>query len=66
MTVAPDALDVILAQGYNVEYGARHLKRTLDKMIKEPLALQMHTGALDRGDVIRVGVAAGQLTFEKA
>ena len=66
MTVAPEALDVILAQGYNVEYGARHLKRTLDKMIKEPLALQMHAGALNRGDVIRVAVADGQLTFEKA
>ncbi len=66
MTVAPEALDVILAQGYNVEYGARHLKRTLDKMIKEPLALQMHAGALNRGDVIRVAVEEGQLTFEKA
>ena len=66
MTVAPEALDVILAQGYNVEYGARHLKRTLDKLIKEPLALQMHAGALNRGDVIRVAVEDGQLTFEKA
>ncbi len=66
MTVAPEALDVILAQGYNMEYGARHLKRTLDKMIKEPLALQMHAGALNRGDVIRVAVTDGQLSFEKA
>ncbi|HLJ57785.1 MAG TPA: ATP-dependent Clp protease ATP-binding subunit [Chthonomonadaceae bacterium] len=66
MTVAPAALDVILAHGYNVEYGARHLKRTLDKMIKEPLALQMHSGAFGRGDVIRVGVTDGQLCFEKA
>jgi ATP-dependent Clp protease ATP-binding subunit ClpB len=66
MTVASEALDVILAQGYNMEYGARHLKRTLDKMIKEPLAMQMHAGALNRGDVIRVGVTDGQLSFEKA
>jgi ATP-dependent Clp protease ATP-binding subunit ClpC len=66
MTVDDEALDVILAQGYNMEYGARHLKRTLDKMIKEPLALQMHAGQLSRGDVIRVGIADGQLSFEKA
>ena len=66
MTVDSEALDVILAQGYNMEYGARHLKRTLDKMIKEPLALQMHAGALNRGDVIQVSVVDGQLAFTKA
>lgn len=65
MTVAPEALDVILAQGYNMEYGARHLKRTLDKMIKEPLALKIHLGVFGRGDVIRVEVDNQQLLFDK-
>ena len=53
-------------QGYNMEYGARHLKRTLDKMIKEPLALRIHSGTFRHGDVIRVVVTHGLLDFEKA
>ena len=54
LTVDAEALDFVLAQGYSIEYGARHLKRTMDRLIREPLALQLHTGFFQPGDGVSV------------
>jgi len=58
----------IVAEGYDPVYGARPLKRTLQRRLLDPLALRVLQG--DFGEGVRVLVDAdagsGHLTFEKA
>jgi len=47
-------------------YGARPLKRTLQRLLLDPLAMQVLAGAFREGDTVLVDGANGGLTFEKA
>jgi len=55
----------IAEQGYSPVYGARPLKRALQKMILDPLALDILAGKFSEGDHIAIGVSKGQITFSK-
>ncbi len=59
--VDDDALDLVIDQGYDERYGARALKRQLQRMIVLPLALRIMESAPTRGQLIRVDVAAGSI-----
>jgi ATP-dependent Clp protease ATP-binding subunit ClpB len=62
-----DQAKALLAQkGYDPIYGARPLKRALQKEIIDPLALKILNGEFADGDRIVVDVEHGELTFEKA
>ncbi len=58
----------IVAEGYDPVYGARPLKRTLQRRLLDPLALRVLQGDFGEGDRILVDADAGtgHLTFEKA
>ncbi|HOC18208.1 MAG TPA: hypothetical protein PKK95_08075, partial [Vicinamibacterales bacterium] len=56
----------IVAEGYDPVYGARPLKRTLQRLLLDPLAMQVLAGAFREGDTVLVDGANGGLTFEKA
>src|SRR5450631_4073866 len=60
------ARHVLLVMGYDRAYGARPLKRTLQRMIQDPLALKILDGEVRHGDNIRVDANAdnNQLHFE--
>jgi ATP-dependent Clp protease ATP-binding subunit ClpB len=49
--------------GYDPDYGARPLKRTIQKEIQDPLALKILSGAFKPGEIIRVEPAGDVLTF---
>jgi len=53
----------IAEQGYSPVYGARPLKRSLQKFILDPLALDILAGKFAEGDRITVGVSKGEITF---
>jgi ATP-dependent Clp protease ATP-binding subunit ClpB len=58
------AKDVIFAQGYDPAYGARPLKRAIQKLVQDPLALKILEGEVLHGDHVIVGVGSdGNLTF---
>jgi len=48
------AEDLILREGYDPAYGARPLRRTIQRMIQDPLALQILEGKILPGQRIRV------------
>jgi ATP-dependent Clp protease ATP-binding subunit ClpB len=50
--------------GYDPTYGARPLRRVIQKQLTDRLALSLLEGSLRAGDAVRVDVAGGQLTFE--
>lgn len=55
----------IAEQGYSPVYGARPLKRSLQKLILDPLALDILGGKFSEGDHIVIGVSKGTITFNK-
>ncbi len=50
----------LLEEGYNPRYGARHLKRAIERHIVFPLAKLIATGQVRLGDVIRINFAPEQ------
>jgi len=50
----PAAQELLLREGYDPAYGARPLRRTIQRMIQDPLALQILEGAVLPGDHVRV------------
>jgi ATP-dependent Clp protease ATP-binding subunit ClpB len=62
-----DAAKEVLAEaGWDPAYGARPLKRALQRLIENPLALRLLEGDFGEGDTIRVDAQNGELVFEKA
>jgi ATP-dependent Clp protease ATP-binding subunit ClpB len=52
--------------GYDPTYGARPLKRVIQKQLVDKLALKLLEGDFQTGDTVRVDAADGELTFTKA
>jgi ATP-dependent Clp protease ATP-binding subunit ClpB len=58
---------VVLAEaGWDPTYGARPLKRAIQRLLENPLALRLLEGEFAEGDTIRVDAGDGGLVFEKA
>jgi ATP-dependent Clp protease ATP-binding subunit ClpB len=63
--LSDDARTLLGNLGYDPTYGARPLKRVIQKQLVDKLALRILEGEFTDGDVIRVDAANGELTFEK-
>jgi ATP-dependent Clp protease ATP-binding subunit ClpB len=60
------AKELLANVGYDPTYGARPLKRVIQKRLIDRLALAVLEGEFGEGDVIEVDAADGELVFEKA
>src|SRR5436309_7572998 len=62
-----DAARTLLGNlGYDSTYGARPLKRVIQKHLVDPLALAILEGRFAPGDTVRVDAADGELVLERA
>jgi ATP-dependent Clp protease ATP-binding subunit ClpC len=63
--LTPAATEFLVKHGYDQTYGARPLKRAIQRYIEDPLSEKILTGEFNRGDEIEVDVAAegDKLTF---
>jgi ATP-dependent Clp protease ATP-binding subunit ClpB len=52
--------------GWDPTYGARPLKRALQRLVENPLALKLLEGKFEVGETVRVDARDGELVFEKA
>jgi ATP-dependent Clp protease ATP-binding subunit ClpB len=59
------ARDLIIEEGYDPVYGARPLKRTIQRRILDPLALGVLQGEFREGDLIRVDAEKGALKLQR-
>jgi ATP-dependent Clp protease ATP-binding subunit ClpB len=59
------AKDQLVREGYDPTYGARPLKRTIQRRVLDPLALKVLEGEFTEGDTIVVGGSTDGLQFEK-
>ncbi|HEY5428661.1 MAG TPA: ATP-dependent chaperone ClpB [Solirubrobacteraceae bacterium] len=60
-----DARTLIGNLGYDPTYGARPLKRVIQKRLVDPLALAILEGRFSAGDAVRVDAADGELTLDQ-
>ena len=60
-----NAIDTIAAAGFDKEYGARPLKRTLQRKVEDPLAEKLLTGEINKGDSVVVDSRGSVITFTK-
>ena len=61
-----DARTLLGNLGYDPTYGARPLKRVIQKQLVDKLALKLLEGEFREGDVVRVDAEDGELVFAKA
>ncbi len=59
------AREQLLQEGYNPQFGARPLKRVIQKRIQNPLAKRILAGEFAEGDVIEVDWQGGEFVFRK-
>jgi ATP-dependent Clp protease ATP-binding subunit ClpC len=62
--LSAEAKEHIIGEGYNPDYGARPLKRAIQRLLEDPLAEEVLRGHFPEGTLIEVKFADGQLTFE--
>jgi ATP-dependent Clp protease ATP-binding subunit ClpB len=60
------AKDFLIAEGYDPTYGARPLKRTIQRQVLDPLAMRVLQGDFREGDAVRIDAEGGELRFSKA
>ena len=60
-----NARKLISDEGYDIVYGARPLKRTIQQRLENPLAAELLAGRFADGDTIKIDADAHKFTFEK-
>ena len=63
LTLTEAATDLLIEEGYDPVYGARPLKRVLQKRVIDPLAMKVIQGDVREGDHVVVEVVDGDLDF---
>jgi ATP-dependent Clp protease ATP-binding subunit ClpB len=59
------AKELLIEEGFDPTYGARPLKRAIQRRVLDPLALRVLEGEFGEGDTVVVSASGDQLTFEK-
>jgi len=65
LEVSPEAEDLIADAGFDTQFGARPLKRALQRLLENPLSRELLKGEFVEGDTIKVTAADGALAFTK-
>ncbi|MCU1362352.1 MAG: ATP-dependent chaperone ClpB [Acidimicrobiaceae bacterium] len=63
LDVSPAAAQALAAEGYDPAFGARPLKRVIQRRLEDPLALAVLQGTFKDGDTIHVDAVDGAITF---
>ena len=61
LVVSGEAMDLLAERGFDPVYGARPLKRTIQRELADPLALRLLSGEFSEGDTAKVTVEDGEL-----
>jgi ATP-dependent Clp protease ATP-binding subunit ClpB len=62
----PKAVELVSKEGYDPAYGARPLKRVVQKRLQDPLARMILEGKLADGETVKVSAQGGELTLNGA
>jgi len=65
LEISPAAREWLADAGYDPEFGARPLKRVIQREVQDPLALKILSGDFREGDTIKIDLVGGVLSFGK-
>jgi ATP-dependent Clp protease ATP-binding subunit ClpB len=65
LEVTPEAMAFVAKEGYDPVYGARPLKRAIQREILDPLSMEILKGRFKEGDRIEVAEKDGEMVFTK-
>ena len=65
LSYADDVIGLLAKEGYDASYGARPLRRTIQRTVEDALSEEIIAGRISLGDAVHLGVADGKITFEK-
>jgi len=65
--LTPAARERVVVDGYDPAYGARPLRRTVQRLVQDPLAMRILDGSVLPGDLVRVDVdpESDSMRFER-
>ena len=63
--VTPAAKAYLAREGYDPQYGARPLKRTIQRLVQDPLAMKILEGEFAEGDTVTADVHGDEMVFTK-
>jgi ATP-dependent Clp protease ATP-binding subunit ClpB len=66
LVVTDAARRMLIERGWDPVYGARPLKRAIQRMVQDPLAMMLLEGKFSEGDTVEVDSKGGELVFTKA
>jgi ATP-dependent Clp protease ATP-binding subunit ClpB len=66
LELTDEAKELVAEAGWDPTYGARPLKRALQRLVENPLALRLLEGEFEEEDTVLVDARTGELVFEKA
>jgi ATP-dependent Clp protease ATP-binding subunit ClpB len=66
LVISPEARTYLAEVGYEADYGARPLKRAIQRYVENPLSSELLRGTFGPGDTIIVDAGAEELRFSKA
>jgi ATP-dependent Clp protease ATP-binding subunit ClpB len=64
LELTPEARAALFKAGYDKAYGARPLKRAIQRLVQDPLAVKILDGSIQHGDHVMGTVGAKGLEFE--
>ena len=64
LELTDSARDLLFSEGYDPAFGARPLKRAIQKLIQDPLAMKILDGEVLHGDHVVVDAKSGKMAFE--
>ncbi|MFL6516015.1 MAG: ATP-dependent Clp protease ATP-binding subunit [Chthoniobacterales bacterium] len=62
----PSAKEFLIEKGYDPQYGARPMRRAVERYLEDPFAEELLRGNVKPGDVVHVAAAEGKLAFRVA
>ena len=65
LVVTPDAMAYLADKGYDPQYGARPVKRTIQKEVMNELSKYILSGKVDKSEAVVLDVFDGQIVFRK-
>lgn len=64
VTITQSAKDYIVSEGYDAEYGARPLRRTLQRLVEDRLSEKLIRAEISSGDKVKIDFDGNNLVFE--
>ncbi|MBI4725724.1 ATP-dependent chaperone ClpB [candidate division TA06 bacterium] len=66
LEVTEKAKELLANEGYDPSFGARPLKRTIQRLLQDPLSMRILEGEFKDGDMVKAEVKKGEIVFAKS